>query len=255
VAAVGLAVALALAGCGDDDGGDDGGSTATTSTSAGPSTTGPSTTGAPTTTSGTATPTTAPDGELPGTPVDLPPRAGASLAVVGVAADDVLNVRLGPGTTFDVVTTLAPLAEGIVAAGENRQLDSGAVWARVEADGTDGWANSAFLLQRGTTTDETASHYPTPADRPLAADLVALGEEVAGEFASTEPRSRVTVVDGPQEGDVGEVTLDVLGIGDDSVGGYRLHVFAEPDAGGFRLRSLEVTVLCSRGADDQGRCA
>jgi len=237
-----MVLVLALTACGDDDGddGDSGDGSVATTTTAGVS----SSTAAPTTTTGTAT--TVPGGDLPGTPVDFPPRASASLAVVGVAADDVLNVRSGPGTDFEVVATLTPLAEGVEARGENRQLPDGAVWARVfVSTGNLGWANTAFLLQLGDTTDETSAYYPTPADRPTAPDLVALAEAVATEVASSEPRSRVTVVDGPSEGDLGEVTVDVLGIGDDSVGGFRLHVL---------LRTVEVTTLCSRGVDDQRRC-
>ena len=237
--AVTLVLVLVVTACGDDSS-EDGAST---------------TTGAPTTTAAAPSSTEPTSTTLPGTPIDIAPRADARLAVVGVAADDVLNVRRGPGVDFDVVTTLAPLADDVVALGENRQLDSGAVWAHVRADGAEGWANIAFLAQLGATTDETAALYPAVADRPAADDLSALAEAVAADVASTEPVSDVTIVDGPTEGDLGEVTVDVIGIGDDSVGGYRLHLFADRDGDGWRLRTVEQTVLCSRGVDDQGRCA
>ena len=50
-------------------------------------------------------------------------------------------------------------------------------------------------------------------------------------------------------GDPGEVTFDIVGLGDDSVGGYRLHIFANPaeEGDGFVLKSVERTTLCSRG--------
>ncbi len=48
-------------------------------------------------------------------------------------------------------------------------------------------------------------------------------------------------------GDLGEVTFDVVGMPDDAQHGVRLHVFGTPLPGGFALKSVEATVLCSRG--------
>ncbi len=41
----------------------------------------------------------------------------------------------------------------------------------------------------------------------------------------------------------------MIGLGDDSVFGIRVHVLAEVDAGGeaFRLTRVESTLLCARG--------
>ena len=94
-----LAASLLLAGCGDDDdvatedpatGTDTAPETETDDTS--------STTERPTssTTSGAA-------GELPGERIDIFPYEDTVLAVVGVEADDVLNVRDAPGPGQDVV--------------------------------------------------------------------------------------------------------------------------------------------------------
>ncbi|NNC44231.1 MAG: hypothetical protein HKO03_13440 [Acidimicrobiia bacterium] len=60
----------------------------------------------------------------------------------------------------------------------------------------------------------------------------------------------------PTEGDLGEVTYDVVGIGDDSVLGERLHIFGQPtgDGSGFSLMAVESQVLCGRGVTDQGLC-
>jgi hypothetical protein len=214
------------------------------------------------------TPTTAPDddttttddeggasGELPGEPVDIFPNEGDELMVVGVAADDVLNVRSGPGTVYDVVVELEPLADGILATGNNRSLDGEGIWAEVEAEGETGWASTAFLLQRGDTTDITAEVFPTPADRLTAETMLDLGRQVAELRASDEPPSEIVVVDGPSVGDLGEITVDVLGLGDDSIGGERLTVFGEEGEGGesFTVRTVEATILCTRGVSD-GLC-
>ena len=64
------------------------------------------------------------------------------------------------------------------------------------------------------------------------------------------------MTDGPNVGDLGEITLDVIGMGDDSILGERLHVFGDPDPGGesFTMRTVERTLLCARGVGDDGLC-
>ena len=91
------------------------------------------TTEAPTTSSAAPTTTTttteAPTGptppeSMPGDVIDFGPRAGDRIAVVGVAYDDVLNIRIAPGTEFDIIGTLDPLTDDMIAGGENRLLTS-----------------------------------------------------------------------------------------------------------------------------------
>jgi hypothetical protein len=88
--------------------------------------------------------------------------------------------------------------------------------------------------------------------------MVAMGEAVAAARAPADegPRPTVTVVDGPTVGDLGEVTVDVLGLADDSLRGERLHVFATPDPAGegFGLKTVEATALCARGVTADGLC-
>ncbi len=246
--AVGVVLALVLGACGDAEAPTRAGEPA------------PSTVPADT---AETTSTTQPAGgqPLPGERVDIFPYAGARLAVVGVAAGDTLNVRAGPGTDYPVVFTLEPLAHDIRATGHNRTVGEG-TWAEVDARGRSGWANVRFLLQPGSVEDVTARLYPSASDRPSATTMTALAQAVErrwrqesiGSEGSDEPGSRVVVVDGPHSGDLAEVTVDVLGLHDDALGGVRLHVFAERAAGRFTVRTVEVTELCSRGVTD-GICA
>ena len=211
----------------------------------------------------TVVPTTAPasSASLPGERIEIYPYEGARLAVVGVAADDTLNVRTGPGTDYPVAFDLEPLADDIRATGHNRTVGEG-TWAEVDAGGRSGWASVRFLLQPGLVEDVTARWYPSPSDRPSASTMTALAQAVErrwrqesiGSDRSDEPGSRVVVVDGPHSGDLAEVTVDVLGLHDDTLGGVRLHVFAERAAGRFTVRTVEVTELCRRGVTE-GRCA
>ncbi|HET9772751.1 MAG TPA: hypothetical protein VFS16_17785 [Acidimicrobiia bacterium] len=235
-----LALVLLVAGCGDDDQGGPGVAASATQ---------------PTAATTATTAATSGGSSLPGERVEIYPYKDAQLAVAGVAAGDKLNVRSGPGTEFDVVYDLAPTAMNAAATGHNRSVGN-AFWSEISVDGRTGWANTSFLLQPGQVDDVTASMFPTPAERPTAKTLAELGQAVARRRASEEPPSRIVVVEHPTVGDLGEVTVDVIGMGDDSVGGERLKVFAEPGPKGesFTVRTVEATTFCSRGVADDRRC-
>ena len=80
--------------------------------------------------------------------------------------------------------------------------------------------------------------------------MIDLGMAVARVLAPDEGEGppQISIVDGPAVGDLGEITVEVVGLADDSVFGYRLHVFAHPheDGEGFTLKSVERTLLCAR---------
>jgi hypothetical protein len=237
-----LAVLIVVAGCGDDDDAAPEPTEDTTTTTAAGAT---SSTGA----GGTAT--TDP-GDLPGEPIEIHPYEGDRLAVAGVAADDTLNVRTAPGTGADVLFELEPLATDVEATGHNRSIEGGGVWAEVTDGDRRGWANVAFLAYLGATRDVT-SEIGMP---PAAETMVEIGQQVATLRAGDAPDPDVTVVAGPTVGDLGEITVDVVGLADDAQTGERLAVFAEPlpDGETFRTRTVEATTLCARGVTDDGLC-
>jgi hypothetical protein len=275
VLATAIALALAAAACGDTDEetpsslsvspGDTttaasattatappttaGASTTPSSTSAAPDTS-PSTSSQSTSAPSTSTPSTT--AELPGEAIDFGPRAGDVLAVVGVDRNDVLNLRAAPGTDQEVLVRLAPLTDDLLATGHTRMLPR-SFWIELDADGTVGWASLSFLGYLGGTDDATAELTALAGETPVAETLVDLATDVAALVASDEPRSRIRVSGAPAVGDLGEVTVDVVGIGDDSVLGYRLRLFATPHESGeaWVLKSVERTVLCARGTDGE----
>lgn len=207
----------------------------------------------------TQEPTDRPDASEPptveGDPYTGPPIAeGAEMAVIGVEADDVLNVRAAPGTDNEVIATLEPLADGFIATGEGRLLDA-AVWVEVDTGDTTGWVHAAFIAHTAATEDITAQVIEEHGSRPSADTLVGLAETIADQRATQEPPSQVVISDGPHVGDLGEVTVDVVGFGDDSVRAQRLVVFATVDGdGSFTLRSVEATTYCGRGVVDGELC-
>ena len=247
-----------------------------------------------TATTGDTTPTTATaagsapsgDEDLPGEPYEYGPDEGMSLAVVGVDHDDVLNVRdipfgeiiatLGLANPIAFLLEVSTMPSGepidwfdswsgaIVATGRTRKLPT-TVWHEIQVAGVTGWASGAYLAPIGLTDDITAHLIDRLGERPEADTLIDLALIVGEAFASSEPPSRVVVTVGPTIFEaLGEVTVDVLNLGDDSLLGFRLHIFATPAAedwmsenpGPFTLRTVERTILCysHRGVTNDGRC-
>ena len=222
-------------------------STTQTSTSLVTTTTSPVTS---TTESGTTTTTTS--GNLPGERIDFGPAAGDIVAVIGVAHDDVLNLRAAPGADQQILERIPPRYDSLTALGHTRDL-SPSFWIEVDYQGRTGWVNYAFIAFLGGTTDATASVIEELGETPSAATMLELGMIVAESMASEEPESDIVLTSAPDVGDLGEVTYDVVGLGDDAVRGVRLHVFGQPVDEAFTLHTVEMTALCGRG-EDQGAC-
>lgn len=62
--------------------------------------------------------------------------------VVGVASDDVLNIRSGPGTEYPVIGTLAPDAEGIEVIAPSADVS----WAKINVGEETGWVSLTFVV-------------------------------------------------------------------------------------------------------------
>lgn len=256
--ALALVLALTAAACGTSDQSTSTSEPSSVTTTASPTTsvTVPDTT----TVVPEASTTTGPATTVPGTtittlagePVDGFAGEGDVLMVVGVSHDDVLNVRAGPGIAYEIVATIDP--EGTATAtGEARDIGR-SIWYRIGVGGTTGWVNASFLAFGGATDDVTAAVVENLGEYPTAATLEELGRIVAGTHATTDPESSVVLSVAPSVGDLGEVAYDVIGLGDDSIYGYRLRVFADPVGDGFALHTVERTDLCGRGVDLAGVC-
>lgn len=241
-----VALALTLAACG---GGDTGASTTTTE-AATTSTTTPTTQPETTTTTAPATTTTT---ELAGEEIDFGPAEGDEVAVIGVAHDDVLNLRSAPDANADILAEIPNRHDELIALGHTRNVGD-AFWIEVEYDGTTGWVHYSFIGYLGVTDDMTAAVIDELGETPVAETMLDIGAAVAETFASEEPESDIVLTVAPTVGDLGEVTYDVIGIGDDAVRGFRVHVFAQPEDETFGLKSVEVTTLCGRGVTAEGLC-
>ena len=103
----------------------------------------------------------------------------------------------------------------------------------------------------GGTDDITWRVVELLGDAPSAETMTALGLLVASALVPDEGEGapQISVVEGPVTDDLGEITLDAVGLADDSILGYRLRVFAHPpeNNGDFTLKAVERTLLCRRG--------
>ena len=225
---------------------------------------------------------------LPGEPYEFGPSAGAGLAVVGVAHDSALNVRDVPNgeviarldnvmdgvrdpavyvrepDSDDIIATV-DLQRGMVATGNTRKLST-TIWHELRVGDLLGWASGTYLAPLGADRDATAEVVEALGGTPTADTLSDLGLRVSGVFASSgEVQSRTTISSRPGVFEaLGDITLDVLGLPDDAVRGYRINITADAgaedwtqeDAGPFTLRSVTVTPICDshRGVSDEGLC-
>ena len=225
---------------------------------------------------------------LPGEPYEFGPSAGAGLAVVGVAHDSALNVRDVPNGEViarldnvmdgvrdpavyvrepdadDIIATV-DLQRGIVATGNTRKMPT-TIWHELRVGDLVGWASGTYLGPLGADRDATAEVVEALGGTPTADTLSELGLQVSALFASTgEVQSRTTISSRPGVFEaLGDITLDVLGLPDDAVRGYRINITADAgaedwtqdDAGPFTLRSVTVTPICDswRGVSDDGLC-
>ncbi|MDJ0496732.1 MAG: Gmad2 immunoglobulin-like domain-containing protein [Acidimicrobiia bacterium] len=201
----------------------------------------------------TTLPTT--DTTLPGEAFDIGPTEGDVVAVIGVAHDDVLNLRDGPGVGYEPLLGLNPLADDLVATGRHRLLES-SIWTELTADGVTGWVNSSYIGYLGGVDDLTSFVVSEMGGIPEAETMLDLGTMVAESFGQDEGGFRYEMVIPPTVGDLGEVTFDVVGLLDDAQRGWRLHIFGQPTEGGegFSLKSVEGMALCGRGVTEDGLC-
>lgn len=243
----------------------------------------------------TRVPDPTPGATLPDSAVSLPGESyefglapGKALAIVGVSWDDMLNIRDVPGGEliarvenfegegiglyYAYATSseeVIAMAYPIVATGRTRRLPT-TIWHEVNIGGIVGWASDAYLAPLGVwCQNETARVVEALGRVPVADTLEELGAEVSKIFTSKgEVQSRVTISTAPGifEGH-GDIVLDVIGLPDDSIRGYRIEVGAISgvedwmqvpiaDAGPFTLRYVITTPICYnfRGVSEEGFC-
>lgn len=195
-----------------------------------------------------ASPTPPAEEDLPGQALDGFPAAGISLAIIGVQAQEILNLRIGPGIEFESVARLTP-DTSLIATGRNRDLGGSAgIWYQVRAGDDVGWVIATYVAELGASRDVTDRFQPPP----TATTRSGLVDAVV---AAWDPSGTAVIVYGPIVIQDLQVRVDVLSPGDDSVLGARLFVVATDDGGTYTVTRVTATQLCARGASGTGDCA
>ena len=106
------------------------------------------------------------------------------------------------------------------------------IWHELRVGDLVGWASGTYLAPLGAGRDATAEVVEALGGTPTADTLSDLGLQVSGVFASSgEVQSRTTISSRPGVFEaLGDITLDVLGLPDDAVRGYRINITADAGA-------------------------
>lgn len=195
-------------------------------------------------------PTPPAEEDLPGTALDGYPEAGTRLLIVGVNAEEILNLRLGPGIDFDSIARLPPDSP-LTATGRNRDLGGSAgIWFQVRAGEDVGWVISRYVAEPGAIRDVTDRFDPPPTAETRG-DMI---DAVVQQWDQTGTATAIVVFGPIVVDDALQARVDVLAPGDDSVLGARLFLVADSDDEGFTLTRVTATQLCARGVAGTGDC-
>lgn len=186
------------------------------------------------------TPTTT-TATLPGNEVPSIFEPGDVLGVIGVESGSSPRLLSFPGQTGEPVLEVNPIEDDLEALGRAWEIDDVA-WEWLLVQGHEGYLPRSWLGFIGEPEDVTSQF------AQLTSDSVArLGEEIASEI---EAANTVLVA---QPSPL-EVVYDVLGLGDDSIAGYRIRVAAREATVGFAPESVQRSPLCTRGLTATGVC-
>ncbi len=186
--------------------------------------------------------------------------AGDIFAVVGMDYQDLdtggtLPVLNAPASGDPALHQLANDRENIVTTGLACLLETSGLWYEITADGVTGWVDAYNLGYLGRTDDPTAEIVASVGSIPFGSVISVIGDVVT-HFASVDPPTVVTRQGEYTFGDLIEGTIDLIGLGEDAVKGWRLHFFLQEDDGSsdVGLKTVERTAICLRDVTDDGLC-
>ncbi|WP_020396629.1 COG3650 family protein [Thiolinea disciformis] len=114
--------------------------------------------------------------------------AKKTYSVVNLGEESRLNVRVSPGTSSRVVTTIPKQSTGVVGTGKQTQVGQ-STWVQVQWRGIQGWVNRRYLVVAGTTA-------PSPRKPTKDAILKCAGTEPFWSMRISEKRMTVDVLEG-----------------------------------------------------------
>jgi len=178
---------------------------------------------------------------LPGTEAPSIFEPGDVLGVIGVASGESLLLLSFPGESGEAVFELGPLEDGLEALGTAWEID-GVPWERLLLAGHEGYLPRSMLAFIGEHVDVSAQFVEM-----TFGSVTELGREIAGEIEAEQ----MILIARPSPL---ENVYDVIGLGDDSIAGYRIRVVAREISGGYAPDLVHRSPLCARGVTETGLC-
>ena len=203
-------------------------------------------------------------GELLPTPVPAPTVAGQVIeleqpeiqveaVLIGVSSTETIMVHALPGLDQPLAGDV-PAATSIEPMGEAFETEDGLVWWQVPAGTVQGWIqpNVAYRGPAQNITDQVMPNFADegPFDSAEEAALAVAKQIAADRGASDIIVVSTTEIESPPSA---TVTVDLLGLGDDSLAGFR-PIVASGQATGWQPASIIQASLCTRGVTADGLC-
>lgn len=200
----------------------------------------------------TPRPAPTPEGEL----LESFDRASAgAIVAIGLEPEDSLPIYALPGDQNPIIGEIPGNASDVSALGEAVRTEDGQTWQLLQHDGKQGWVQRGVVYV-GLVEDITAE-VAAEASSVVSSSIDELALQAAEQFV---PEGSRAVLVEPAEfasGFTGTAIVDIAGLQDDSVAGYRLHVTASGNASQgseFEFVSVTRTLLCFRGVSAEGVC-
>jgi hypothetical protein len=199
-----------------------------------------------------------PGPEIKGEPVEITvPETTNEVAVIGLPATETLSIHALPGIDQLVIGEIPGGADKVVMLGQAFETDDGLLWWLVQYDGIQGWVQPQVAYPGGSD-DVTELVLDAVGDATTFASVDDLVDAVAEPFVSDEGSSRVVGVSSsePDARFRTQTTVDVIGLADDSILGYRLLVttVGTADDEAQRIERVQRLPLCGRGVTPDGLC-
>lgn len=112
--------------------------------------------------------------------------AEETFRVLGVEPPDVLNVRMGPSTSYPIVGTFEPDSGGIHIVGDCRNR-----WCPVRRGSVVGWASERFLAEEGGPAESPPAETLPPSDEASATRTVLADGTLELRFSNGSKRRRL----------------------------------------------------------------
>ena len=205
-------------------------------------------------TGGELLPTPAPAPTLAGEVIEIEqPEIQVEAVLIGVSSSEAVMLHALPGLDQPLAGDV-PAGTSIEPMGQAFETEDGLIWWQVRAGRLTGWIQPS-IAYRGPAEIVTDSvlasfgdqgRFDSPEDAALAvANQIAADQDIAEIIVVS-----TTTIESPPSA---TVTVDLLGLDDDSVLGYRL-IVASGQATGWQPASIIQASLCARGVSAEGLC-